>query len=105
VSKVPFQRHDPDGIARQFATRVRAERLRRDWTQATLAERSGVSLPTVRRFERLGRTSLENLLRLCHALGRLDEFAALLEPPPASSLDELERRAGNKMPERRRGRR
>jgi transcriptional regulator with XRE-family HTH domain len=89
----PLQIHIPDEIARQLAARVRAERLRREWKQETLAERSGVSLPTVRRYERTARTSVEHLLRLCHALGRLDEFAALLEPPPASTLAELEARA------------
>jgi len=85
--------HIPEEIARQLAQRVRAERLRRGWKQSTLAQRSGVSLPTIRRYERTGRTSVENLLRFCHTLGRLDEFADLLKPPPASSLAELEARA------------
>ena len=88
----PIQLHHPLDIARQLAERVRAERLRRGWKQSTLAERSGVSLPTIRRYERTGRTSVENLLRLCHALGRLDEFAELLKPPVATSLAELEAR-------------
>jgi transcriptional regulator with XRE-family HTH domain len=87
----PFlQLHTPEEMERRLAERVRAERLRCNWKQSTLAERSGVSLPTVRRYERTGRTSLENLLKLCHALGRLDEFADLLEPPVAASIAELE---------------
>lgn len=89
MAKGPIQLHNPDEIVRLLAERVRAERLRREWKQETLAERSGVSLPTIRRYERTGRTSLENMLKLCHALGRLDEFADLLTPPPASSIDEL----------------
>lgn len=88
----PFQLHSPSDVARQLAEHVRAERLRRGWKQSTLADRSGVSLPTIRRYERTGRTSVENLLRLCHALGRLDEFAELLRPPVATSLAELEAR-------------
>ena len=92
MAKPSLQLHSPEEIAGRLAERVRAERLRRQWKQETLAERSGVSLPTVRRYERSGRTSVENLLKLCHALGRLDEFADLLKPPPASSIDELERR-------------
>jgi len=102
MAKAPIQLHDPEQIARQLAERVRAERLRREWKQETLAERSGVSLPTIRRYERTGRTSLENMLKLCHALGRLDEFADLLKPPPASSLDELAARTAPK-PTRKRG--
>jgi len=99
---VPIQRHSPNEIARMLAERIRAERLRREWKQDTLAERSGVSLPTIRRYERTGRTSLANLLKLCHALGRLDEFAELFKPPPASSIDELDARSAPK-PKRRRG--
>ena len=102
----PFlQLYTPEEMAHRLAERVRAERLRRDWKQSTLAERSGVSLPTVRRYERTGRTSLENLLKLCHALGRLDEFADLLEPPVASSIAELEARSSYGGSERKRGKR
>jgi len=102
MAKAPIQLHNPDEIASLLAERVRAERLRREWKQETLAERSGVSLPTIRRYERTGRTSLENMLKLCHALGRLDEFADLLKPPPASSIDELAARTASK-PKRKRG--
>lgn len=102
MTKGPIQLHDPDEIARLLAERVRAERLRCEWKQETLAERSGVSLPTIRRYERTGRTSVENLLKLCHALGRLDEFADLLKPPPASSIDELAARTAS-APKRKRG--
>ena len=101
--KTRIQLHDPDAIARLLAERIRAARLRHEWKQATLAERSGVSLPTIRRYERTGRTSLENLLKLCHALGRLDEFADLLELPPASSIDELAERNALSTSKRKRG--
>jgi transcriptional regulator with XRE-family HTH domain len=97
-----FQIHNPEEIARLLAERIRAERLGREWKQETLAERSGVSLPTVRRYERSGRTSVENLLKLCHALGKLDEFARLLSPPPAASIAELESRY-TATPKRKRG--
>ena len=85
-----MQLYDPDEAARRLADHVRAERLRQELTQDSLAKRSGVSLPTIQRYERTGQTTVENLLKLCHALGRLDEFAELLAPPPASSLSELE---------------
>ncbi len=98
-----LQLHSPEEIARRLADRVRDERLRQGWKQQTLADRSGVSLPTVRRYERTGRTSVENLLRLCHALGRLDAFAQLLAPPPARSLAELESRSSRSAPKRKRG--
>jgi len=49
ISNAQIQNHNPDEIARPLAERIRAERLRREWKQATLAERSSVSLPTIRR--------------------------------------------------------
>jgi len=76
--------------------------LAKGWKQATLAERSGVSLGSLRRFESTGQVSLQHLLRLAFSLYRLDDFEALLQPPRASSIAELE--AMEKQPERRRGR-
>jgi hypothetical protein len=46
--------------------------------------------------------SLQHLLELAFALGRLDDFDALLQAPRASSLAELE--AAERQPARRRGR-
>jgi transcriptional regulator with XRE-family HTH domain len=101
--KTSHNLHTPEEMARLLARRLRDERLRREWKQATMAERSGVSLPTVRRYERTGRTSVKNLLKLCHALGRLDEFADFLKPPPAESIAELEARYDATAPKRKRG--
>ena len=103
MAKRSLQVHFPDEIAKRIAGRIRAERLHRSWKQQTLAERSGVSLPTVRRYERTGRTSVENLLKLCYALGRLDEFADLLKPPPALSIADLEAQSASTTPKRKRG--
>lgn len=104
MTKTSPQLHTPEDIEHQLARRIRLERLRRGWKQSTLAARSGVSVPTIRRYERNGQTSLSNLLKLCHALGRLDEFAALLAPPPAATLAELEARTAEQdLPRRKRG--
>ena len=98
-----FSLSTPEQIATQLAERLRTLRLARNWKQSTLAERSGVSLGSLRRFEASGRTSLRNLLRLAFALGCLDDFGDLLLPPSASSIAELE--AQERAPRRSRGRR
>lgn len=90
-------------VARQLGQRVRALRLGADMKIETVAERAGVSEMTVRRFETTGRGSVDTLLRLALALGRLDEFAELLSPPPARSVDEFV--AQREAPTRQRGRR
>jgi len=96
----PIQMHTPNEVERTLAQRVRGLRLRAGWKQATLAERSGVTLASLKRFEGTGKVSLESLLRLVHALGRLDEFDQLLRPPAFRSLDELEARISKPMPKR-----
>ncbi len=92
----------PEQVRVELAGRLRELRLARGWRQVTLAERSGVSLGSLRRFEASGKVSLQNLLKLAFAVGRLDDFDALLRAPPASSMAELE--AAHEKPRRRRGR-
>lgn len=97
-----FSLKTPEDVSRTLAARVKELRLARGWKQATLAQRSGVSLASLRRFEESGRVSLQNLLDLAFALNRLEDFEALFQAPRASSLAELE--AGEKRPARKRGR-
>lgn len=97
-----FSLETPEQISQKLAARAKALRLDRGWKQATLAERSGVSLASLRRFEESGKISLQSLLDLAFALNRLDDFEALLQPPPASSIAELER--AEQRPVRKRGR-
>jgi HTH-type transcriptional regulator / antitoxin HipB len=100
MADAPVQMLTVDEAERQLARRVRELRLLAGWKQATLAARSGVTLASLRRFERTGQVSLRSLLRLCHAMGRLDEFDQLLRPPAARSLAELEARTSSPMPKR-----
>jgi transcriptional regulator with XRE-family HTH domain len=91
----------PSDMARTLAGRVRTLRLLREWTQVTLARRAGVTAASYRRFETTGKAALELVLKVTHALGRLNDFEGLLEPPPARSIAELERQAS--WPVRKRG--
>lgn len=76
-----------------LATRTRAARRRRGWTQAELAGRAGVSLATITRLEGTGTAQLANFLRVMAALGHLADVDALLDEPEPTSMDELRRRA------------
>jgi HTH-type transcriptional regulator / antitoxin HipB len=100
MSDAPIQFHTPEEIERTLACRARDLRLLVGWKQATLAARSGVTLASLKRFERTGKASLESLLRICHALGRLEDFDLVLRPPIARSLAELEARATKPLPKR-----
>ncbi len=80
----------PQEIGQDLAIRLKTLRLIKKWKRATLAARSGVTEASLKRFEQTGRISMESFLKLLSALGRLDEMEALLSPPPAHSIKELE---------------
>ena len=86
-------------VAQTLAGRVKKLRLQNKWKRSTLAERSGVSEGSLRRFEQTNKISLENFLKLLSALGRLAEMDELLQPPTIRSIDDLETRK-QKFPKR-----
>ena len=92
----------PAEMSKSLADRIKALRLRKGWTRETLAKRAGISVASLKRFETTGKASLELVLKVAHALARLDEFGKLLQPPLAHSIEELERRVTK--PIRKRGR-
>ena len=83
----------PSDMAKALADRAKALRLLRGWTQSTLAQRAGVTSASYRRFETTGKASLKLVLKVAHALARLEEFDQLFQPPLARSIEELEQRA------------
>ncbi|MCY2931292.1 MAG: helix-turn-helix domain-containing protein [Planctomycetota bacterium] len=90
----------PARMGESLADRAKALRLLRGWTRNTLARRAGVTAASLKRFETTGKASLELLLKVAHALARLDEFTKLLQPPAARSVEELEQRAARPIPKR-----
>ena len=75
-----------------IAKRLQSRRLALTLTQKGLELRSGVSLGTIKRFERTGNISLESLLKLTIALGVDNEMEVLFSSPVQpviSSLDDL----------------
>ncbi len=69
---------------------ARQRRISLNMTQADLAERSGVSLGSLKRFERTGEVSLASLLALAEAMDSLEEFTQLFPAPEVSTLADLE---------------
>lgn len=88
-----------------LAEHVRSRRLGLNLTQAGLSERSGVALPTLRKFEQQGSVSLETFLKLLMVVGGLDEMLKAVQPTPMqfTSIDEV-LSADNSTTRRKRGR-
>lgn len=90
---------------KRLAEHIRARRLNMNLTQAALAERSGVALPTLRKFEQQGLISLDSFLKLLTVVGGLERLVEALEPAPLefSSIEDV--LAANAAPkQRKRGR-
>ena len=67
----------PKELRLQLAERARELRLTRNMRQTDLAERSGVTLASVRRFEKEGEISLKNLMLIAIALNRAQDMEQL----------------------------
>ncbi len=64
----------------KLAEYTRARRLATGLTQEGLAKRSGVSLPTLRKFEQKGLISLESFLKLMVVLDGLEPLLDAVKP-------------------------
>ncbi len=73
-------------VAADLASRVRARRLQRAWTQAELARRAGLKEATYVLFERTGRISLLRLLKVLDVLGVMEEFDRIAREPDLSNV-------------------
>ena len=75
---------NPVGVGQRIAVRtllarLRAHRLHRNWTQAELARRAGISVQSYQNFETgYGNITLANLLRILGILGFADRLSLLV---------------------------
>lgn len=75
-----------DEVLREFGERLRGYRLQQNRTIASLARDAGVGSRTVVRVEAGDHPTLETVVRILRALGRLDALDAFLPPPDISPL-------------------
>ena len=71
-------------VLHEVADSLRAHRLALGWRQEDLAEKSGVAIATLRRFEQSGQIGFLGLAKLLVSLGRADDFLTALKPPAAN---------------------
>lgn len=82
----------PFEVAKEIAKKAQTRRLKLNLTQKSLADKSGVSYGTLKKFEQKGQISLESLLKIALVLGEIDKFDHLFSKGHndlPSSLDEL----------------
>ena len=69
----------PQDITEELRTKFKERRKSMGYTQTECATRSGVSLGSLKRFERSGQISLESLLKLAFILECLGDFSSFCE--------------------------
>lgn len=76
-------------MADEVAKRAKAMRLAHNLSQQSLADRSGVSQASLKRFEYTGEIAFVSLLKISAALGCMDDFGVLFAPRAVVSIDEI----------------
>lgn len=76
-------------IKNNTSKRLRSRRKEAKLSQVELANRSGVSLGSVQRFEQQGEISLSSLIKLAVVLGYENDFDSLFKRKNYQSLEEV----------------
>ena len=76
-------------LDQKLAGRIRNIRKRRSISQQKLADMSGVSYGSIKRFETTGQISLVSLTRIAMALGIADELRTIFSQVPYRNIQEV----------------
>lgn len=82
-----LQQSNPQYFAKKVASNMKKLRLCKNISQEELAQKSGVSLASIRKLEQKGEISLLRLLRLAIVLEATGNFAQLFIEQEHSSID------------------
>ena len=85
---------NPDELAAELGERLRALRLSQAWTQATVADKAGVSLRALRELEAGRGSTVQTLVRTLKALGAEQDLEAVAPQPTISPMAMLQRPKG-----------
>ena len=88
-----------DDIARMLADDFRKRRIEKNMTREQVAEKSGVAVSNIVRFEQKGLISLKNLIGIAMAMEYTSEIKNIFAEPKYSTMEELtqiRRNRGNK---------
>lgn len=79
----------PNEIAKSFADKIKERRKRLKISQEVLAQKSGVSLGSIKRFETKYEISLQSFIKIAIALDLDNDFENLFTQKTYASIDEV----------------
>ena len=80
---------NPEFLTSRLAQNCKARRLEKGYSRRTLSKLTGIPSPTIERFERTGKISLESFCKLLIHFDYFDEARQLLSKTKYSTMDEL----------------
>ncbi len=78
-----------DDIARMVADDFRKRRIEKNMTREQVADKSGVAVSNIVRFEQKGLISLKNLIGIAMAMEYTSEIKNIFAEPKYSTMEEL----------------
>ena len=78
-----------DDIAKAIADDFRKRRIEKNLTREQVAEKSGVAIANIVRFEQKGLISLKNLIGIAMAMEYTYEVKSIFAEPKYSTMEEL----------------
>jgi len=91
-----FTLDNPNDIATTIAADFRKRRIEKNMTREQVAEKSGVAISNLIRFEQKGLISLRNLIMLAMAMEYTSEIKSIFAQPKFSTMEELTQIRKNK---------
>ena len=89
-------------LCNRIAAKIKTVRLKQNMSQAELADKSGVSISTIKRMEDGEVKNFESLIRVLRTLGKLDIFVPLVEEEQLSPNEYYELASNANKPKRKR---
>ena len=80
----------PERLMEMMAKNCKDRRLERGYSRRTLAERTGVPAPTIERFEKTGKISLESFCAIAVEFDYFQEMSEIFSKPKYTTGSELE---------------
>lgn len=96
-----FDFYTPSEVTQILGERLKKQRLIQNLTQTELASRAGSGVSTIARIQSGQGGTIDNLIKITIALGLINEFAELFNPPPKNiqaviAQQDLRQRASSK---------
>ncbi len=89
MNNIFLNQKTPNEIAKNLAEKIKQRRKRLKISQESLAQKSGVSLGSIKRFETKHEVSLQSLIKIAIALDLDSSFENLFSNKTYTSIDEV----------------